>query len=61
MHACGWCWHNTSKSKLLTLSACSAFSHLSRAAVSSQMIFLHVLLTLLQLQDQKEQRHNEHD
>lgn len=57
----GWSWYNISTSKLLTLSACSAFWHLSRAAVSSKMIFLQVLLTLLQLQDQKEQRHNEHD
>ena len=38
---------------LLTLSVCSARRHLLRADVSSQMIFLHVLLTFLQLRGEK--------
>lgn len=39
--------------QIFTLSACSASWHLFRAALSLEMIFLHVLLTFLQLWDEE--------
>lgn len=48
-HMCRWVWKCVCLSHFLTQSCCSTCWHLSKAALFSQMIFFHVLLTFLQL------------